>query len=243
MTIVWPGTPGETFENDTGKILYQLVCSLVNTCGACMQYHLAIAKWWSPFHRGCNCQSRPIYPGKKSAPYEDWHDIVDSLPSEQQKKVVGASNLKLIEAKVIDWGDVVTSNRVKLLREVVSIKKLSITDMIDAGVSQRVAEEAWLSVNDQAHVIANQQRTQLLKQIRDLGIKPSHLQEIFGDIMARQIGIGGGPSGTSVIPPGRTDQQWIDTLLRSFVVGGLGGPVPVPQPMPEPQPVEDGVRS
>jgi hypothetical protein len=243
MTIVWPGTPGETFTNTTDKILYQLICTWNNTCGACGQYHLAIAKWWSPFHRGCNCFSKPIYPDAKSAPYEDFREIIEALPPEQQTKVVGKSAKQLIDAGVVEWGDVVTSNRVKLLREVVSIKKLGIMDMIDAGVSKRVAEEAWLSVNDQAHVIADQQRTQLLKEIRDLGIKPSHLQEIFGDIMARQIGIGGGPSGTSVIPPGRTDQQWIDTLLRSFVIGGLGGPVPVPQPTPEPQPVEDGVRS
>lgn len=236
MTIVWPGTPGESYHNTSGKILYQLVCSLVNTCGACMQYHLAIAKWWSPFHRGCNCRSVPIYPDTKSAPYEDWYDIVDSLPPDQQKKVVGSSNLKLIEAKVIDWGDVITSNRVKLLREIVSIKKLSISDLTGAGISRRIADEVWSDVNTQAHVIADRQRTQLLKQIQDLGIQPTHLKEIFGEIMGQRIGIGGGPSGTSVIPPGRTDQQWIETLMRSFGSGGMGGPPPTPQPGPGPRP-------
>jgi hypothetical protein len=233
VTIIWPGTPGESYHNDTGKIVYQLVCSLVNTCGACMQYHLAIAKWWSPFHRGCNCQSRPIYPDKTSAPYENFQDIIDSLPPDQQKKVVGSSNKKLIDAGIVTWGDVVTSNRVKLLREIVSIKHLTISDLTGAGISKWIAEDVWESVNTQAHVIADQQRTQLIKQIQDQGILPSHLTHIFGEIMGQRIGIGGGPSGTSVIPPGRGDQQWIDTLMGSF--GGGGGPAPPPRPEPKPE--------
>lgn len=236
MTIVWPGTPGETFHNGTGKILYQLVCSWHNTCGACGQMHLAIAKWWSPFHRGCACRSTPIYPDKNSAPYENFQDIIDSLPPDQQKKVVGDGNMKLIDAGVVTWGDVVTSNRVKLLREVVSIKKLSITDLTGAGIKKGIADGVWSSVNTEAHVIADRQRTQLLKQIQDLGIKPTHLKHMFGDIMAQRIGIGGGPSGTSVIPPGRSDQQWIETLLRSFGTGGMGGPAPAPGPKPKPKP-------
>lgn len=239
MTIVWPGVKGETFTNDTGKILYQLVCSLVNTCGVCFQYHLSIASWWSPFHRGCQCMSVPIYPDKKSAPYEDFQEIIDSLPPDQQKKVVGSSNLKLIEAKVIDWGDVITSNRVKLLREIVSIKKLSISDLTGAGISKRIADDVWATVNTEAHVIADRQRTQLLKQIQDLGIQPGHLKDIFGDIMAQRIGIGGGPSGINVIPPTRTDQQWIEALMKSFGTGGMGGPSPTPGPAPRPKPTPE----
>jgi hypothetical protein len=39
-----------------------------------------------------------------------------------------------------------------------------------------------------------------------------------------------------VIPPGRSDQQWIETLLRSFGTGGMGGPAPAPGPKPKPKP-------
>lgn len=239
MTIVWPGVPGETFHNSTEKILYQLVCSLVNTCGACMQYHLAIAKWWSPFHRGCNCRSVPIYPDKTSAPYEDFREIIDGLPEDQQKKVVGMSNLKLIEAGVVDWEDVVTPTRVKLFREVVSTKQLTVLDMTDAGVKKYIAEDAWESVNTPAHVIADRQRSQLIKQIEDLGILPGHLEEMFGDIMAQRIGIGSGPSGPSAIPPGRSDDQWIETLLGSIGGAALGGVSPEPSPAltPAPEPI------
>lgn len=239
MTIIWPGTPGETYTNTTGRILYQLICTWHNTCGACGQYHLAIAIWWSPFHRGCNCRSVPVYPDKKSAPYEDFQEIIEGLPEDQQNKVVGKSVKQLIDADIISWGDVVTSNRVKLLREIVSIKKLTIDDMTGAGIKKWVAEEAWMSVNTEAHLIADRQRTELLKQILDLGIKPKHLKDIFGDIMAQRIGIGGGPSGESQIGPGRSDQQWIDTLMRSFGTGGLGGGGPVKVTKSPPETVEE----
>src|SRR3954466_13724706 len=105
-TVVWPGTPGEKFTNDSDQILYQLICSWVNTCGQCAPYHLAIAKWWGKFHRGCNCRSEPVYPGKTSQPYEDWKKIVDHLPPEERKKLVGVSNMKLIDAGVVKWDDV-----------------------------------------------------------------------------------------------------------------------------------------
>lgn len=237
MTIIWPGKPGATFQNTTDKILYQLICSWINTCGTCAQYHLAVAKWWPKFHHGCNCESRPIYPNAKSAPYEDWREIIAGLPPDQQDKVVGKSVKQLIDAGVVTWSDVVTSNRVKLLREIVSIKQLSISDMTGAGVKQWFAENAWSTVNTTAHVIAERQRSQLLKQILDLGIQPQHVQEIFGESMAQRIGIGGGPSGASEIPPGKTDAQWIEILMRSFRPGPTPPlPQPVPQPTPTPKP-------
>ena len=207
--------PGDVFVNDTDKILYQLVCSLVNTCGVCYQNHLAIAKWWPKFHHGCSCQSRPVYPGQSSEPYRDWRDDRRARAPERDK-VVGKANMQLIDAGVVKWTDVVTSNRVRLLREVVSREKLTIDQMTGAGVKPRTAREAYATVHTPAHELAARQRTELLKQILDLGIQPKHLTEMFGEIMARRIGIAAGPSGKSPMPPGRSDTRWVRILQESL---------------------------
>ena len=218
MTIVWPGTVGATHTNDTDKIQFQFVCSLINTCGMCYQYHLAVAKWWPKMHDGCNCQSVPIYPGQSSAPYEDWRKIIANLDPEQKAKVVGKSNMILIEAGVVKWEDVVRRTRVRLLREVVSRENLTVKQMTDAGVKKQWAERAHATVNTPAHQLAAQQRTELIQQIQQLGIQPKHLKEMFGERMAQRIGIGGGPSGRSTMPAGRSDAEWVKLLQAGLKI-------------------------
>jgi hypothetical protein len=217
-TIVWPGTPGETFENPTDQILYQLICSWSNTCGQCAQYHLAIAKWWGKFHHGCACISIPIYPGKKSKPYEDWHDIVENLSPDQQSKLVGTSNFKLIEQGVVKWEDVVTPTRIRLLREVVSRSKLTIDDLTKAGVDKGIAERAHLSVNTPQHILEQLHRQQLVKQIETLGIQPKTIKDALARGLTERIGLGGYRGGTG---PGQG-------------IPGVG-----PQPMPRTGPSRD----
>lgn len=224
-TIIWPGTPGESFTNDSNVILYQFVCSWVNTCGVCAQYHLAIAKWWGKQHHGCACRSTPVYPGKASQPYEDWHEIVKHLPPEEQKKLVGASNFLLIEKGVVKWTDVVTPTRIRLLREVVSRSKLSIDDMTKAGIKKPIAEKAHRSVNTPEHILAQQHRSDLVKQIEALGIQPKTITEMLAGGLTGRLGLGGhrggeGPGagivgvGPQPMPPtGPTRESWIKVIL------------------------------
>jgi hypothetical protein len=156
-----------------------------------------------------------IYPNKTSAPYQDWRKMIADLPEEQRVKVVGKANMQLIDQGVVKWEDVVTTNRVRLLREVVSREKLTVDQMTKAGVKERWAKDAWASVNTPAHQLAAQQRTELLKQILDMGIKPQHLKEMFGERMAARIGIFSGPSGTSGMP-GKSDATWIRILQNAL---------------------------
>lgn len=195
MKVFWDGKPGEAFKNDTTQILYQFICSLSNTCGACFQYHLKIAKWWPRLHRGCNCRSEPVYPGAKARAYEDYRVILDSMPPDQQKAAVGASCWRLIESGVVKWDDVVTSSRVRLLREVVSLKNLDVATMVKAGVKPDVARQAHATVNTAAHQHAKAHQAQLVQSILAMGVSPSSLQSGFGAAMTRRIGIGAGPSG------------------------------------------------
>ena len=39
--IIFNGTAGDRWRNGTGKVLYQFHASLSNTCGLCLQYHMA----------------------------------------------------------------------------------------------------------------------------------------------------------------------------------------------------------
>jgi hypothetical protein len=224
LDVIWPGEPGKEYANDSDKIVYQFVCSWVNTCGACAQYHLAVSKWWPKMHRGCNCQSRPIYPGEKSAPYEDWKKIVADLPPDQQKALVGAANYKLIEQGVVAWEDVVTTSRVRLLREVVSRKNLTVDQMTTAGVSERIAKSSYESVNTPEHQLIAQTRADLVNQIQALGIQPQHLSEMFGERMAQRAGIGGGPSGAGWMPTAenfRSIEDWVTVLLAGYRSGKM----------------------
>jgi hypothetical protein len=215
-TIIWPGTPGESFTNDTGKILYQWICTWHNTCGACAQYYLAIAEWWSPLHHNCQCYSVPIYPNAISRQYENWQDVVSGLPEDQQKELVGASNWKLIQEGVVDWSDVVTSSRVRTLEEVVSREQLAIEDMIKAGVTPRIAERAWANVNTPEHQLSAQRRAEILKKIQELGVGPKTLAEHFGQQMASKVGIATGPSGPQTIQRGQGTQHWTKRVLSAI---------------------------
>lgn len=224
MDVIWPGTPGEAFVNDTGQVLYQFICSFFNTCGACAQHHLAVAKWWSRLHHGCNCISVPIMPGGSSRPYEDWRGIVDNLPPDQQSKLVGASSFRLIEAGVVRWEDVVTPTRVRSLVEVTSRGNLTVEQLTGAGVRRDIAEKAHAAVNTPEHRIVEQQRADLVRKITDLGIRPQHLAEMFGERMAERIGIGGGPSGPGWMPPAdtwRTTEDWVWLIVGSYGPGDL----------------------
>ena len=122
------GEPATRWTNDTGKVQYQFIAALINTCGVCLQYHLKIGAWWPiPIHYGCRCEQRAIKPDAQ-APHEfvDYRALLDKMPPAEQAAAIGASNYKLLKAGVVKWEDIVTPSRVRDLREVVAKKKLTI---------------------------------------------------------------------------------------------------------------------
>lgn len=216
MTIIWPGSAGDVYTNNTEKVVYQVQCQWHNTCGACAQYHDTVVTWWSPLHHGCACVLIPIFPGGDSRPYEDWRKIIQDLPETQQKEIAGASAWRLIQEGVVDFGDVVTSTRVRSLQEVVSREGLTVDQMTKAGVKPAVAEKAWASVNTPEHILADKTRADLVAKIKALGITPKTLAEMFGAKMAEKIGIAAGPSGPSGLPPIQDDTGWVKILMKAF---------------------------
>jgi hypothetical protein len=143
------GTPGERWENTTGKVRFQLLVSWQNSCGRCIQWDRAIStsKWPTPFHRLCACKQIPIYPGKEGLPFVDFREEIDKLPEYRKQHIIGKAALRLVEKHVLRWPDVVTANRIKPISEIVARHKLTVEKMVAAGVDRRTAQRAF----DRAH--------------------------------------------------------------------------------------------
>jgi hypothetical protein len=209
------GTPGETWTNDTLRVRYQFVASLVNTCGVCLQYHLKIGPPWPiPIHHGCRCRQVAIAPLKRAPePFVDYRKLLEAMPRSQQAAAVGASNWKLLEAGVVQWEDVVTPARVRDLREVVSRKKLSVKAMVDAGVKPRYAEQAYRSVHTPQHELIEQKRRELIEQISKAGLAQEVLvQELAARLAARVV-----------VAPGETYTAKAGVVLPGITGGTLPG--------------------
>ena len=97
--LIINGEPGSTWTNDKSVVYWQIKCSLDNTCGSCLQYHMAIAEYWSvPLHRGCACRCQQVAPGEESRPFVDFRQILRGLPPDQQTAAVGAGVYDLLDA-------------------------------------------------------------------------------------------------------------------------------------------------
>jgi len=208
--VIWNGTPGEVWHNATEKIKYQLICEFKNSCGVCIQYHLAISNWWPiPFHRNCRCRQVPVRPGGAAQPFRDFWQILDELSPGQRREVIGASNYKLLDAGLIKWEDVVTPTRVRDLQEVVALRKLTVNQMTGAGVKTRYAEEAFARVHTPQAELIRETRQRLFTKVQDAGISREQLVKHAQEAIGRKVGISAGPSksqpllkaGPAELPP------------------------------------------
>ena len=78
--IIYSGDAGTRFTNETGRVLYQFIAALNNTCGVCLQYHLKIsaAAWPIPIHYNCRCIQRMIKPGQQAQhEFTDYRKLLD----------------------------------------------------------------------------------------------------------------------------------------------------------------------
>ena len=196
------GTPGDTRENDSGKVQYQAIVSWHNSCGQCIQYDHAIMShsWPFPYHFGCNCIQVLIYPGTRSRPFVDFRAKIETLDDRQKNRVVGASNYKLIQAGKAEWSDVVTQSRIRDFREIVSLKKLDVTTLQKVGIDKRTADEAFKSVHTAAHEIAMTSRERIIAALKAKGISQEEAKRAVGERLGARFGISG-PSGPGRMPP------------------------------------------
>ena len=219
--IVWQGKPGEVYVNDTDRFKYQMVCDLVNTCGTCLQYHLAISNWWPiPFHRNCRCHQVPIKPGQSASPYRDFREVLDGLSDAQKAEAIGASNYKLLKDGVVTWDDIVTPTRVRTLKEVVAAKKLTVDEMVASGVDKRLAQAAYAEVHTPEQEIIRQHRQELVQRLETAGFDRKQIADVIAyDIAKDAVAIPG--QDTPPPPPPKLDatEKKALTRLKEIILG------------------------
>ena len=164
--ILLNGDPGTTWTNTTGRIKFQFVAMLANTCGVCLSYHMAVGGPWPiPLHRGCRCYQVPLAPGAESQPFVDFQQILAEMPHNQQVAAVGANNYKLIESGTVKFTDVVTPTRVRTNREVIAREGLGVKALRDAGLSKGYIERVLATINAPAAQIAREHSRKLVEAI------------------------------------------------------------------------------
>lgn len=186
------GEPGEVFVNHTGKTLWQLRCQFSNSCGLCIRFANQISSWWPvPFHRSCSCQNAMIPPGTAAAPFLDFMAEIRALAPAQQRRVIGKALWRLVDGGVVKYEDAVTKARVRTLAEVVAREKLSVKDMVAAGVSTSRAEAAWLaSRGPEADALAAE-RAAMVAILRGHGMTDAQIRAALAKELTRRVGIAG----------------------------------------------------
>jgi hypothetical protein len=191
---IFGGEPGTTWVNDSDRVRYQFVAALINTCGACLQWHLQIGPWWGiPIHWGCRCVQHAIRPGAQAPqPFADFRAILDNMSYADQMHAIGASNYALLRNKVVTWSEIVTKYRVRTLREVIALNKVSLKTAIKCGVPRR-AYIAWADANSSEAEIIREHRAKLLESIKAAGVS----QHALVDALSRGL-----TSKVTLIAPG-----------------------------------------
>lgn len=199
--VIFNGTAGERWENDTGKVQYQFHASLINTCGVCLQYHLAISAWWPiPIHRGCRCYQTLVIPDAKAEPFVDFRKLLDGMAEDQKQAAIGKAAYRLLKRGVVPWEEIVTPSRVRTLEEIVSRRKLSIKVMTKAGIKPQIATRAYKAVNTPAHQIIQAHRKSLVANLQQAGLTDQQIKQAVGERVAQRVGIAAGPSGPQKLP-------------------------------------------
>lgn len=211
--IIFNGAAGERWKNTTGRVQYQLLASWANTCGVCAQYDRAIGPAWPlPYHRNCRCRMVAVVPGQRAEPFVDFRVEAAKLDDSQKRALVGAANYRLIQSKTVAWDDVVTPYRVRPLREVVALRKLTVETLTKAGVARPTAEKAWASAHAPEHQLVEAHRRELVSSLEGAGLDRKTIADLAAEGIASRVGIGGGPSG-----PGGFRETPMEERLKEFL--------------------------
>jgi hypothetical protein len=175
---------------------------------------MAIGSWWPiPIHRCCRCRQYPIAVGAAAPhPFTDFRQILDGLPHGQQVEAIGASLKRLLDAGVVKWDEIVTKYRVRTLREVVALHKISLATMEEAGVRAGIAKAAHAAVHTAEAELVRQHRAELIGKLTEAGVS----QEKLVEELARGI------AGRAVIAGGAAGMQSVGAILAAGQAAELG---------------------
>lgn len=165
-----------------------------------------------------------------------------------QVAAVGASNYALLRAQVVSWSEVVTRYRVRTLREVLALNKVSLKTALAAGVKPGIAARAYAVVNSPEAEMVRAHRAALTAVIEKAGISQQALVDHIAHALTDRVVIVGGAGRISmadvapVVDHGAALAAILATIIRpkrgprkppgdDRAAPPMGGaPVPTPRP-------------
>jgi hypothetical protein len=156
----------------------------------CAQYESCIGPPWPiPLCHGCNCRQSAIPVGATSRPFVDFLEEIRSLSLDQKHAVMGKGKWEIFAAGLVMWSDVVTPSRVREFHEVMDIKRLTIDQMVGAGVPVADVIAAWNLVHTPEREAVEARRKELLTKLMAHGLSKEEItRQIAADLAARIIG-------------------------------------------------------
>ena len=187
--LIYIGPPGEVWISNSERVLYQMIPSFHKDSGACVQYATCLGVFWPiPICHGCDCRQIAIKPGGRSLPFVDYLEEIKKLSLDQKHAMMGKGNWEIFEAGLASWSDVVTSARVREFHEVMDRKKLTIPEMVRAGVPEEDAKAAWELVYTPERLAADAKRREALQKLREHGLSTEDiLKKISIRIAGRNV--------------------------------------------------------
>ncbi len=213
------GEPGTRWRNDSGLVLFQLVCSFSNSCGYCINLHHAIAPYFNlPFHRRCRCVAEILIPGALALPWVDYRKVFGKLSAQKRRTAVGKSVAILIEKGIVTLEEAVTTGRPKSLEEIAQQKGLSADDLIRAGIDPEIARRAAIHppITPEAAEAAHYE--QMRQRISGAAVVPAVVPVKTSPSK---------PSTEAAKPPGELLKAGNETLARIMAEAGVE-PIAIP---------------
>jgi len=84
---------------------------------------------------------------------------------------------------------------------VVAIKKLTVQEMLDAGINPKIAERAWSTVNTPEHMLIERHRRELMEKIKAAGLNHEELVRQLSQRLAERVTVAAGPIATGTTTP------------------------------------------
>jgi hypothetical protein len=189
------GKPGEVWENTTSKFVYQMVVNRHTEYGPCYQFWGHIGDWWPiPFVKGCLCTNKPIRPGERSLPFPDLELGLGDLDEGQQDDLMGRNNWLLFSSGIAKWSDITSPTRVRKFHEVVAIKRITVSDMILAGVTKADADATWSLLHTPDRQARDAKRAEILVRLRAAGMTDQQISQELASRLLGGLGIGRKPN-------------------------------------------------
>jgi hypothetical protein len=235
--IIFNGESGERWENTTGKVRWQFHAALHNTCGVCLQYHMAVGPWWPlKIHRGCQCWQEAVAVGAYAEPFVDFRELLANMDPHNQAAAVGKSAYRLITEGVVGWKDVVAEWRVRTLEQVVAREKLTVKTMVSAGVKPRIAERAYKDVHTPEQELIRRQREAAVARLVGSGASVADVQKAVAAGIAARVRVVGGAERFAEMPTAPLAPHMAAVLFgldeaaiaARIAAAGLGRAVPAP---------------